>query len=59
MKVTVEQYTNGNTNIIRFYAAAEVDDQVFIFEEFCRGGSLQNMIYHAGPLQDKYCKKLS
>ena len=57
MKATVEQYTNGNPNIIRFYDAAEVDDQVFIFEEFCRGGSLQNMIYLAGPLQDKYCKK--
>ena len=57
MKVTVEQYTNGNPNIIRFYDAAEVDDQVFIFEEFCRGGSLQNMIYREGPLQDKYCKK--
>jgi len=57
MKVTVEQYTNGNPNIIRFYDVAEKDDQVFIFEEFCQGGSLQSMIYHGGPLQDKYCKK--
>ena len=57
MKETMKNYTNGNPNIVRFYDVAMRENQVFIFEELCQGGSLQSMIYKNGPLQEKYCRK--
>ena len=57
MKETMKIIQMEIQTLYDFKDVAIRENQVFIFEELCQGGSLQSMIYKNGPLQDKYCKK--
>eukprot|EP00949_MAST-11_sp_MAST-11-sp1_P001483 g1483.t1 len=58
MQTATKAFTNGHPHIVRLFGQCCADNQMYLFMEFCKGGSLRQLIRKRGTLTESEAKTL-